>query len=304
MSEANPNYLDPTVHSKVARLDLRARLVVEGFVTGMHKSPFRGFSVEFAQHREYVPGDDLRYLDWKIFGKSDRFVIKQFEEETNLRAHLFLDQSESMNYAHDGGMSKFDYAATAVASLAYMVQQQADAVGLTLFDEKVCKQVPPSNTRASLGNLFVSLEKAQARNQKTKAGAVLHELASQLRQRGMVMIFSDLFDTPGEVLKGLREIAQRGHDVVVFHVLDKDEVEFPFERMTLFQGLEQMPELLVDPKSLRDAYLAEIEAFQSEIKKGCLKNRIDYVRVVNSQPLDVVLTSYLSARAARRKRRK
>jgi hypothetical protein len=168
----------------------------------------------------------------------------------------------------------------------------------------VAKQVQPSNTRASLGNLFSSLEQAKARNKKTKAGAVLHELATQLRQRGMVLIFSDLFDAPGEVLKGLRDIAQRGHDVVVFHVLDKDEIEFPFERMTLFQGLEQMPELLVDPKSLRDAYLAEIESFLEQIKKGCLQNRIDYVRVVNSQPLDVVLTSYLSARAARRKRRK
>lgn len=304
MTEANTNYLDPKVLNKVARLELRARMVVEGFVTGMHKSPFRGFSVEFAQHREYVPGDDLRYLDWKIYGKSDRFVIKQFEEETNLRAHLFLDQSESMNYAHDGGMSKFDYSATAVASLAYMIQQQADAVGLTLFDEKVCKQIPPSNTRANLGNIFQSLEAAKARSEKTKIGTVLHELSSHLRQRGMVMIFSDLFDAPEQVLKGLREIAQRGHDVVVFHVLDKDEVEFPFERMTLFQGLEQMPELLVDPKSLRDAYLAEIETFQDAIKKGCLQNRIDYVRVVNSQPLDVVLTSYLTARAARRKRRK
>jgi uncharacterized protein (DUF58 family) len=298
------NYLDPRVLNKVGKLELRARLVVEGFVTGMHKSPYRGFSVEFAQHREYVPGDDLRYLDWKIFGKSDRFVIKQFEEETNLRAHLFLDQSESMNYAHDGGMSKFDYAATAVASLAFLIQQQADAVGLTLFDEKVVRQVPPSNTRANLGNIFLNLEQAKARNEKTKIGAVLHELASHLRQRGMVLIFSDLFDAPEEVLKGLREIAQRGHDVVVFHVLDKDEVEFPFERMTLFLGLEKMPELLVDPRSLRDAYLAEIEGFQDQIKKGCLRNRIDYVRVVDSMPLDVVLTSYLTARAARAKRRK
>ena len=298
------NYLDPKVLNKVGRLELRARLVVEGFVTGMHKSPYRGFSVEFAQHREYVPGDDLRYLDWKIFGKSDRFVIKQFEEETNLRAHLFLDQSESMNYAHDGGMSKFDYSATAVAALAYLIQQQADAVGLTLFDEKVVKQVPPSNTRANLGQIFQHLEQAKARNQKTRIGAVLHELASHLRQRGLVLVFSDLFDAPEEVLKGLREIAQRGHDVVVFHVLDRDEVEFPFERMTLFLGMEQMPELLVDPKSLRDAYLAEIEAFQDKVKRGCLQQRIDYVRIVNHMPLDVVLTSYLTARAARAKRRK
>jgi uncharacterized protein (DUF58 family) len=304
MTEISTNYLDPKVLAKVSRLELRARLVVEGFVNGMHKSPYRGFSVEFAQHREYVPGDDLRYLDWKIFGKSDRFVIKQYEEETNLRAHLFLDQSESMNYGYDGGLSKFDYAATATASLAFLIQQQADAVGLTLFDEKVCKHIPPSNTRANLGNVFQSLEAAKARNQKTKIGAVLHELAGQVRQRGMVLIFSDLFDQPDEVVKGLREIVQRGHDVVVFHVLDRDEVEFPFERMTLFQGLEQMPELLCDPKSLRDAYLAEVHAFQDTIRKGCLQHRIDYVRVVDSSPLDVVLTSYLTSRAARTKRHK
>lgn len=304
MSAMPTNYLDPHVLDKVARLELRARLVVEGFVTGMHKSPYRGFSVEFAQHREYVPGDDLRHLDWKIFAKADRFVVKQYEEETNLRAHLFLDQSESMNYAHDGGMSKFDYAATGCASLAYLIQQQADAVGLTLFDDKIVKQVPPSNTRANLGNLFQALEQAKARQQKTKIGAILHDLSAQFRQRGLVLIFSDLFDAPEEVLKGLREIQSRGHDVVVFHVLDKDEVEFPFERMTLFQGLEQMPELLCDPKSLRDAYLAEIEGFAEAMRKGCLGQRIDYVRVVNHMPLDVVLTSYLSARAARAKRRK
>jgi uncharacterized protein (DUF58 family) len=304
MTEIPTNYLDPRVLNKVGRLELRARLVVEGFVTGMHKSPYRGFSVEFANHREYVQGDDLRHLDWKIFGKADRFVIKQYEEETNLRAHLFLDQSESMNYAHDGGMSKFDYAATGCASLAFLIQQQADAVGLTLFDEKVMKQIPPSNTRASLGNVFGALEQAKTRKQKTKIGTVLHDLASQLRQRGMVMIFSDLFDEPAEILKGLREIQSRGHDTVVFHILDRDEVEFPFERMTLFEGMEQMPELLCDPKSLRDAYLAEVEGFADQIRKGCLGLRIDYVRVVNSMPLDVVLTSYLSARTARTKRRK
>ena len=304
MTDIQTNYLDPRVLNKVARLELRARLVVEGFVTGMHKSPYRGFSVEFAQHREYVPGDDLRHLDWKIFGKADRFVIKQYEEETNLRAHLFLDQSESMNYAHDGGMSKFDYSATACAALAYLVQQQADAVGLTLFDETVARQLAPSNTRANLGNIFSALEGAKARNKKTKIGAVLHELASQLRQRGMVMIFSDLFDKPEDVLHGLHEIASRGHDIVVFHVLDRDEVEFPFERMTMFLGLEQMPELLCDPKSLRDAYLQEIESFAQQIRKGCLGQRIDYVRVIDSAPLDVVLTSYLSARSARAKRRK
>lgn len=304
MTETPTNYLDPRVLDKVARLELRARLVVEGFVSGMHKSPYRGFSVEFAQHREYVPGDDLRHLDWKIFGKSDRFVIKQYEEETNLRAHLFLDQSESMNYGADETLSKFDYAATACASLAFMIQQQADAVGLTMFDEKICKQIPPSNTRQSLAHLFAGLEGAKTREQKTKVGTVLHELAGQLRQRGMVMIFSDLFDEPKEVIQGLREIASRGHDVVVFHVMDHDELEFPFERMTMFEGMEQLPELLCDPKSLRDAYLAEVNGFAEEIRKGCLAQRIDYVRVDTQNPLDVVLTSYLSARAARAKRKK
>jgi len=304
MTEIPTNYLDPRVLDKVARLELRARLVVEGFVTGMHKSPYRGFSVEFAQHREYVPGDDLRHLDWKIFAKADRFVIKQYEEETNLRAHLFLDQSESMNYGADNTLSKFDYSATACASLAFMIQQQADAVGLTLFDENIAKQIPPSNTRQSLGNLFASLEGAKTREQKTRIGTVLHELAGQLRQRGMVMIFSDLFDEPKEVIQGLREIRSRGHDVVVFHVMDHDEIEFPFERMTMFEGMEQMPELLCDPKSLRDAYLNEVNGFAEEIRKGCLAQRIDYVRVDTQNPLDVVLTSYLSARTARSKRKK
>jgi uncharacterized protein (DUF58 family) len=304
MTEIPTDYLDPRVLNKVGRLELRARLVVEGFVTGMHKSPYRGFSVEFAQHREYVPGDDLRHIDWKIYAKADRYVVKQYEEETNLRAHLFLDQSESMNYAHDGGMAKFDYAATACASLSFLIQQQADAVGLTLFDEQVAKQVPPSNTRQSLANVFTALEQAKARKQKTKVGAVLHDLASQLRKRGLVLVFSDLFDEPEQVLRGLHEIQSRGHDIVVFHVFDRDELEFPFERMTLFQGLEQMPELLCDPKSLRDAYLAEIGKFAEAIRKGCLGQRIDYVRLQNDQPLDVVLTSYLSARAARAKRRK
>ena len=303
MAETTKNYLDPKVLNKVGKLELRARLVMEGFISGMHKSPFRGFSVEFAQHREYVPGDDIRYIDWKIFGKSDRFYIKEFEEETNLRAHIFLDQSESMDYGHEGGMTKYDYAATAASALAYMIQQQSDAVGLNLFNNEIVTTVPPSNTRANLGNILHQLGEASPTS-KTAIGSVLAELAGQLPRRGMILILSDLFDEPDEVLQGLRALAQRGHDVVVFHIFDHDEVEFPFERMTLFEGLEEMPELLVDPRSLRDAYLAEIGAFQEEIRKGCLKDRIDYVKIVNSQDLDVVLSSYLASRAAQAKRGK
>lgn len=296
------NYLDPQVLNKIGKLELRARLVMEGFVSGMHKSPFKGFSVEFAQHREYVPGDDIRYIDWKVFGRSDRFYIKEFEEETNLRANIFLDQSESMAYGHEGGMTKYDYAATAAAGLAYMIQQQSDAVGLNLFNNEVVTTISPSVTRASLGNLMVSLNQASPTSQ-TSIGAVLNELSSHIPRRGMILIFSDLFDEPKTILQGLRSLAQRGHDVVVFHVLDKDEVEFPFERMTMFEGLEEMPDLLVDPRGLRDAYLKEINEFQDEMRKGCLRNRIDYVKVVNNQELGVILSTYLAARAARAKKK-
>lgn len=296
------NYLDPQVINKIGKLELRARLMMEGFVSGMHKSPFKGFSVEFAQHREYVPGDDIRYIDWKVFGRSDRFYIKEFEEETNLRANILLDQSESMAYGHEGGMTKYDYAATAAAGLAYMIQQQSDAVGLNLFNNEVVTTIPPSVTRASLGNLMTSLTQASPTSQ-TSIGAVLSELSSHIPQRGMVLILSDLFDDPTTILHGLRSLAQRGHDVVVFHILDKDEVEFPFERMTMFEGLEDMPELLVDPRGLRDAYLKEIGDFQDEIRRGCLRNRIDYVKVVNSQELGVILSSYLAARASQAKKK-
>jgi uncharacterized protein (DUF58 family) len=303
MTDTTANYLDPKVLAKVSKLELRARLVVEGFVTGMHRSPYRGFSVEFAQHREYVPGDDIRYIDWKIFGKSDRFHIKEFEEETNLQAHLFVDQSESMAYGHDGGMSKFDFGATAAAALAFLIQQQSDAVGLSLFNESVVRTIPPSNTRASLANVFQCLQQATPTS-KTRIGDVLQQLAAETSRRGLILVFSDLFDDPDKVLLGLRAIAQRGHDIVVFHVLDRDEVEFPFERMTLFDGLEELPELLVDPRSLRDAYLEEINSFQDKVRRGCLNQRIDYVRLLDHQPLDIVLSSFLAARAARSKRRK
>lgn len=301
MATTSKDYLDPKVLAKVERLEVRARLVVEGFISGMHRSPYKGFSVEFAQHREYVAGDDVRFIDWKIWGKSDRLYIKEFEEETNLRAWVFVDQSESMAYAHDEGMSKFDYAATAAASLAYLLQQQSDAVGLSLFDEKIVRQVPASNTRNGLNNLFQSLQEAKP-TQKSKIGTVLTELASTLRKRGVVAVFSDLFDDADEVLRGIRALGQRGHDVIVFHVFDRDELEFPFERMTLFEGLEQMPELLADPRGLRDAYLAEIRSFQDKVRRGCLAQRADYVELSNAQPLDVTLSSYLSMRMSRAKK--
>jgi uncharacterized protein (DUF58 family) len=292
------SYLDPKTLDTIGSLELRARLVVEGFVSGMHESPYRGFSVEFAQHREYVPGDDIRFVDWKVYAKSDRIYIKEFEEETNLRAWLILDQSESMTYG--SSRAKFDYAATAVASLAYLIQQQSDAVGLALFDEGVMSQLPPSNSRAQLNSVLKMLSQAKPTG-KTKVGKVLHALADRLASRGLVVIASDLFDDVEEILSGLRHLRHRGHDLIVLHCLDRDEVDFPFERMTLFEGLEALPQLLVDPKSLREAYLKEVGDFEAKVRRGCLAQQVDYQRVVTDQSLDVVLTTYLARRAHLRK---
>ena len=306
-------YFDPKVLDEIGRLDLRARLIVEGFLSGMHRSPYRGFSVEFAQHREYVPGDDIRFVDWKVYAKSDRVYIKEFETETNLRLHLFVDRSESMAYGTVGPngqppdskstRTKFGYAATCAAALAYLAQQQGDSVGLNLFAETVVKHLPPSNTRLQVNNIFQSLDEVTPTS-KTSIGPVLHQLAEQARQRGLVVVFSDLFDAPDTVVSGLKHLRHKGHDVIVFHVLDHDEVEFPFERMTLFEGMEDLPKLLVDPKSLREAYLKEINAFQDTIRRGCLQLKIDYVRLTTAESLDVALVRYLAARAARFKKRK
>lgn len=295
-SERDPKqYLDPKVLDSIKKLELRARLVVEGFVSGMHESPYRGFSVEFAQHREYVPGDDIRFVDWKVYAKSDRIYIKEFEEETNLKAHLFVDHSESMAYGEE--RSKFDYAATCAASLAFLIQQQSDAVSLTLFDEGITSQLVPSNSRAQLGNILHRLQEAKATGQ-TKIATVLHEMAGRISKKGLVILLSDLFDDPDELLSGLRHLRHRGHDVLLFHVLDHDEVEFPFERMTMFEGMEAMPELLADPKSLRDAYLKEVQDFEQKIRRGCQAMRVDYQRIVTRQHLDIALTTYLAKRAA------
>ncbi|MEO0479261.1 MAG: DUF58 domain-containing protein [Planctomycetota bacterium] len=300
MAEENRPTLDPHVLAKIERLEVRARLVVEGFLSGMHRSPFKGSSLEFAQHREYAPGDDVRFVDWKLLAKTDGVYVQEFEEETNLRCYLFVDQSESMGYAHDGGMSKFDYSATAASSLAYLLQQQSDAVGLALFDEGVVQQIPASNTRGALVQILHQLETAKP-DRKTTIGKTLVELASQIRGRSIVCLFSDLFDDLEAFEQGLRALASRGHDVVVFHVLDRDEVEFPFERMTMFEGLESLPQLLADPRGLRDAYLKEVADFQEGVRRSCSRNRVDYIPLKNSDPLDVALSQFLAARLSRKK---
>lgn len=297
--ESYPNYLDPRTLASIQGLELRARLIVEGYVAGVHKSPYHGFSIEFAEHREYVPGDDLRHVDWKVFGKTDKFYLKQYEDETNLVCHLLLDTSESMCYQSAGApLSKLDYAKCVAASLAYLILQQQDSVGLATFDREVRALVRPSSHSAHLKQLLHVMEESVP-ERKTAAGPIFHDLAERLKKRGIVVVLSDLFDNVAGIVAGLKHLRHRRHEVIVLHVLDPAELDFPFERTTLFKGLEQLPEVLTDPRALRKAYLAEFERFQAAVRAGCRSNRIDYVLLRTDQPLDLALSSYLASRMIR-----
>ncbi|MHC4695802.1 MAG: DUF58 domain-containing protein [Planctomycetota bacterium] len=301
---APAKYFQPEVLSRISRLELRARHVVEGFVSGMHKSPYKGFSVEFASHRSYVPGDDIRHIDWRVYGKADRFFIKEYEEETNMRVHLLLDCSGSMAYPdhpHSGRMTKWDYAATLAASLAHLLIHQQDAVGLTLFDEEIRQRLPASTNRASLRTLATAIE-----NNTPRAGTdlknLLHHLAGSIPRRGMVVLLSDLLSDVDETLTGLRRLRYRNHDVLVLHVLDHDELEFPFADRTLFEGMEDVDvQILTDPQSLRGSYLAALGGFLSRIRGACVDQRIDYALISTADGLDVALTKFLATRMHRQR---
>lgn len=291
-------YLDPKTLVKIQRLDMIARLIVEGFVSGLHRSPYHGFSVEFAEHREYTPGDDLRYLDWKVYGKSDRFYIKQYEEETNLSAYILLDSSESMRYKSDT-LTKYQYGCFIAAALAYVIIKQQDTVGLGLFDNEVRSFLPPSSHASHLKHIVHALDTAET-DKKTDLGGIFHTLAERIRKKGLVIIISDLFDDPEKILSGLRHFRHRKHEVILFHVMAHEERNFSFDRMTQFIGLEGYENVIVDPKSLRKAYLEEVDTFCNALRRGCRLERIDYVSIDTQTPLDVALTSYLATRADRR----
>jgi len=273
--------------------------VVEGYVSGVHRSPYHGFSIEFAQHREYAPGDDLRHVDWKVFGRTDKFHLKQYEDETNLISYLVLDASESMRYqGPDAPMSKLEYAQCVAASLAWLILQQQDAVSLVTFDSQVRSIVSENSNPSHLRQILKVLESVDPR-EKTATGPIFHELAERLRRRGVVLILSDLFDDVPSMLAGLKHFRHRRHDVVIFHVLDPAELEFPFHRPTLFRGLEQLPDVLTDPRSLRRAYLEEFTRFRHEVRRGCRSYQMDYQTMRTDQSLDVALSSYLASRMAR-----
>ena len=292
-------YLDPATLAKIQGLDLMARLIVEGYIAGLHKSPYHGFSVEFAEHREYAPGDDIRHVDWKVWSRTDKLYLKQYEEETNLITYLLLDTSESMRYRSDG-ISKFDYARYIAAALAYLVLQQQDSVGLATFDHEVRQYLRPSSQPSHLKQLLHVIDIA-ATEAKTNIAPIFHDLAERFKKRGLVIILSDLFDDVPNLLSGLKHFCHRRHEVVLFQVLDPAELDFPFQDTTLFKGLEGLPEVLSEPRALRAAYRQEFDQFLREVKRGCQSDHIEHVLMRTDQRLDVALSAYLAARRARKR---
>ena len=291
-------YLDPKILNRITRLDVRARTIVEGFISGLHKSPYQGYSVEFATHREYVHGDDIKHIDWKVWARADRYYIKQYEEETNLQGTILLDASRSMRYgeaARDGRMSKFDYAATIAASLAYLLQQQQDAVGLVTFDTEVRRTLPPSSHPSHLKLLLHELSQTEP-DRRTDVSDVFHRLAEQIPRRGLVVLLSDLFVDLDSLTRSLQHFRHKRHEVVVFHVMHEDELEFPFQDNTLFRGLEIEREVLTEPRALRQAYLEAVGRFLGRVRRLCAMNGIDYMLMSTSDPLDAALASYLAFR--------
>jgi uncharacterized protein (DUF58 family) len=288
------NNFDPKVLAKLKNLYLRARFVVDGVMVGIHPSRAKGLSSEFEEHREYSPGDDVRHIDWKAYGKFDRYSIKEYRETTNLKAYILLDASSSMSYASDG-LSKFEYGSTLTASLAYLMLKQQDAVGLITFSNRIEKMVPPL---ATSGHLFAILKELEDRipSGETSSGSVLQELAGSLKRRGFIILISDLLDKPEEVMRGLKQLRSRGNDVMVFHLLDSDELEFPFEQPTLFIDLEEDIKLLTDPQAVRSAYLESMNSLIEGYRKSCASYLIDYSLFNTSVGLDRALVRYLTWR--------
>ena len=289
-------FLDPAVIARLGTLELKARTIVEGFLSGLHRSPFKGFSVEFAEYRQYLPGDDLSSIDWKVYARSDRYYVKKFEEETNLDCYILLDVSRSMGYGRRDGMTKMVYAQMLAASLAYLMNRQRDAVALTTFDESIVTMLPPSARPGHLRSLLVTLDRAQL-GTRTDVSKPLHVLADAISKRGMVVLISDLLDDPERVIDGLRHFRFKGTDVVVFHVMDPDELTFPFERASKFRDMEGGDELMAVPSVVRASYLEEMERVLEEYRRELGSVGVDYKLVNTSEPLEFALMSYLSNRS-------
>ena len=296
MTPGSRRYLHPEAIARIARLELRARAVVEGVLAGLHKSPYKGQSVEFLQHREYARGDDLRRVDWKVWGRQDRLYVKEFEEETNLRVTLLVDGSASMNYG-SGPLDKYDYAATLAASLAWLALSHGDAVGCCVFDDKVRANVPPRTKRSHLASVVEVLETPRA-GRPTAFLPVLRSLAETLPRRGLVMVISDLLGDRDGVFQGMQLLRKRGHDLVLLHVMDDDELDFPFEGPTRFEGLELPDSIACNPRSLRAGYLAAVGAFLDDVRTRAAAVRCDYSLIRTGEPVDAALVKLLARRAS------
>jgi uncharacterized protein (DUF58 family) len=296
MPQPPPRYSDPDVIARIADLTLRARRLVEGAISGMHRSPFHGFNIEFAEYREYTPGDDLRRLDWRVYARSDRHYIKQYEEESNVRVTFVMDASASMNYRGTGvALSKFDYAATLAVALAMLLARQQDPVGLVLFDEKAGTILPPSATQGQVMVMADLLGKCTPAR-RTELGGLLRSLTDQLRRRSILVIVSDLFTDLDALYDGLNRMRFVGHDVLVLQVLDRDELELPFDGPTVFRDIEGDEELFAEPWAFRRSYRRAIESFLDEVKRECGSRGFDHVRFFTDEPLGETLAYFLHSR--------
>jgi len=288
-------YLDPEIIARLDNMSLRARLVVEGFIIGLHKSPYHGFSVEFAEHRPYMPGDEVRHVDWKLYAKTDRYYIKQFEEETNLKSYLLLDKSGSMGY-HSGRLTKLAYGSYLAAALGYLMLKQQDAVGLTLFDSQISRYLPPLARKSHLNLILSALEETRP-GEETAMAPLLHEQAEKIRKRGLIILISDLLDEPEAVLKALKHFRHKRHEVIVFHILDPQELMFAFDQQTRFVDLENQREMITEPWRLQQAYQQAVRQFTDYYKRECHRQNIDYILLTTDRSLDIALSEYLNKRA-------
>jgi uncharacterized protein (DUF58 family) len=295
MNQTRRQILSPEALSRISNLKLVARLVVEGFLAGLHRSPYHGFSVEFAEHRPYEPGDPLKQIDWKVLARTDRFYVKQFEEETNLRSYICVDASSSMGFA-SGNVAKLEYASRCAAALAFLLLRQRDAVGLTTHDVSIRRMIPPRSRPSHLDPILRELQSIEPSGE-TACGAVFDELAERLSRRGLVVVLSDLMDDPDRVISGLRHFRHRGHEVIVFWILDPAERDLPYEQETRFVDAETANELVSSPWRIRAAYQRALTELQAKYVRSCREARIDIVPLTTEEPFDLTLSSYLKKRA-------
>jgi uncharacterized protein (DUF58 family) len=292
-------FLDPAVIARLGSMELKARTVVEGFLSGLHRSPYKGFSVEFAEYRQYLPGDDLSTLDWKVYARTDRYYVKKFEEETNLECHLLLDVSRSMSYRGGAPMSKVEYGSVLAASLAYLMHRQRDATGLIEFDEKITGRLPASARPGHLHAILLALDKITP-GARSDVERPLHQLADALGKRSLAVLISDLLDDPDRVVRGLKHLRFRGTDVIVFQLLDPHELNFPFKGASRFTDVESADEITAEPSRVREGYLQAMDGLRARYEKELRGAGIDFLTLDTSKPLDFALLAYLDARSRRK----